>query len=343
MAPLLPSGLQDTLTPAALHDRFITNGLLDRFALFGYEQVNPPLLEFETSLLANKGEAHQNNSFRVMDNISHRMMAIRADITPQIERIALQKLEAEIAELPLRLCYAGQVLRVQPANMGGKRQLRQAGLELIGKQVQPLEVLMATIEALQNLGLQQIVVSLSYGGILQDLLQDSHDDASIIKAIYHKDLGALPPHTPNRNAIIALLEHDIATAQKHLPPLLAAKLNEVLELMANAKQYCAQGVEIYADILDVAAFPYHQGVCFTLLDKTSRSEIGRGGCYRLNCYQLSDEYYGCGATLYVDNLLGTKLNYPPQRDIKYVGDAEFFTQGKQWRNDGFVTINKSTF
>jgi ATP phosphoribosyltransferase regulatory subunit len=334
MAPLLPSGLQDTLTPAALHDRFITNGLLDRFALFGYAQVNPPLLEFETSLLANKGESHQYNSFRVMDNISQRMMAIRADITPQIERIALQKLESKDIELPLRLCYAGQVLRVQPANMGGKRQLRQAGLELIGKQEQtkPLEVLMAVTEALQNLGLKQIVVSLSYGGILQDLLQDAHDDASIIKAIYHKDLGALPPHTPNRTAIIALLEHDIAKAQKHLPALIAAKLNEVNELMANAQQY-AENVEIYADILDVAAFPYHQGVCFTLLDKISRSEVGRGGCYRLN-----DEYYGCGATLYVDNLLETELNYPTNPQIKYVATDEIFKQGKELRNQGFSTV-----
>ena len=54
--PLLPSGLQDILPPYAAYERAIMGALLERFALFGYEQVAPPLLEFDTTLLAGKGK-----------------------------------------------------------------------------------------------------------------------------------------------------------------------------------------------------------------------------------------------------------------------------------------------
>ncbi len=370
---LLPSGLQDTISPFALQDRFITNILLDRFGLFGYAQVNPPLLEFENTLFAGKGAAQHHNSFRVMDNMSHNMMALRADITPQIERIALNMLNANMSAptQPLRLCYAGQVLRVEPANMGGKRQLRQAGLELIGSKTQanPLEVLIAAIEALQILGLAQIVVSISCGGILQDLLgenvdgnvneniDDTIDDVAIIKAIFHKDVEALPANTPNRAAIIALLEHDLGRATEILPHDVVEKLLQVQELVAQVQNYFslvengAQGdgaqkviendtqsqgnyqVEVYSDMLDVSSFPYHQGACFTLLDKASRTEIGRGGCYH-----LSDEYYGCGATLYVDNLVATKLNYPAISTVKMLSEGDFLRDGKALRTQGVVTV-----
>jgi ATP phosphoribosyltransferase regulatory subunit len=67
---LLPSGLHDIYPPNAARERFVMGALLDRFALFGYEQVTPPLLEFEESLFAGKGKAHAHNTFRVMDRES---------------------------------------------------------------------------------------------------------------------------------------------------------------------------------------------------------------------------------------------------------------------------------
>jgi ATP phosphoribosyltransferase regulatory subunit HisZ len=194
-----------------------------------------------------------------------------------------------------------------------------------------MEVLIAAIEGLQTLGLAQIVVSISCGGILHDLLGEQVNDAAINKAIAHKDVGALPEKTPNRAAIIALLQHDLESAKHTLPSKVALKLSQLQQLVAQVQNDCA--IEVYADMLDVSAFPYHLGACFTLLDKVSRTEIGRGGCYH-----LTEGYYGCGVTLYVDNLLSVELNYPEVPELQYLSDDEFFKNGKNLRSKGIITL-----
>ena len=76
------------------------------FAAHGYQRVKPPLLEFEDSLLAVPAPTLAEQTFRLMDPDTRRMMGVRADITPQVARIATTRLAA--APRPLRLCYAGQ-------------------------------------------------------------------------------------------------------------------------------------------------------------------------------------------------------------------------------------------
>ena len=127
---LLPTGLQDGLAPAAAHEARVIEGLLSGFAAYGYERVKPPLIEFEEGLLAGPGAALAPQLFRLMDPVSQRMMAIRADMTPQIGRIASTRLTG--LARPLRLCYAGQVLRVKGNQLRPERQFAQAGAELIG-------------------------------------------------------------------------------------------------------------------------------------------------------------------------------------------------------------------
>ena len=58
----------------------------------GYERVKPPLVEFEETLLAGAGAAMASDTFRTMDPLSHRMIELRADMTPQVARIAASRL-----------------------------------------------------------------------------------------------------------------------------------------------------------------------------------------------------------------------------------------------------------
>src|SRR3546814_4732936 len=69
-------------------------------------------------------------TFRLMDPVSQRMMGLRADMTPQVARIATTRLKK--APRPLRLCYGGQVLQVRGSQLRPERQFAQAGVELIG-------------------------------------------------------------------------------------------------------------------------------------------------------------------------------------------------------------------
>ena len=107
-----------------------TARLMGVLAAHGYERVKPPLVEFEETLLAGAGSAMASDTFRTMDPISHRMVAVRADMTPQVARIAATRLAHR--PRPLRLSYAGQVLRVRGSQMRPERQFGQAGAELIG-------------------------------------------------------------------------------------------------------------------------------------------------------------------------------------------------------------------
>ena len=127
---LLPAGLGDGRPPAAAQEAWATELLIATFAARGYARVKPPLIEFEETLLAGAGSDLGPQTFRLMDPVSQRMMGLRADMTPQVARIAATRLAKE--PRPLRLCYAGQVLRVKGSQLRPERQFAQVGAELIG-------------------------------------------------------------------------------------------------------------------------------------------------------------------------------------------------------------------
>ena len=104
---LLPAGMMDVLPPNAEIEAVAMEKLMSVFGTRGYERVIPPLAEFEELLLSGSGEATKTRSFRVMDPISQRMLALRADMTIQIERIASTRLSD--LPRPLRLSYEGPV------------------------------------------------------------------------------------------------------------------------------------------------------------------------------------------------------------------------------------------
>src|SRR5690349_12993362 len=149
---LLPAGLRDLLPPDAEAEASAVQALMETFAAHGYQRVKPPLLEFEDSLLAGSGAAVAEQTFRLMDPDSQRMMGLRADTTPQVARIATTRLAN--APRPLRLSYAGQCLRVRGGQLAPDRQAGQAGVELIGcdSPAADAEVVMVGWEALASLG-----------------------------------------------------------------------------------------------------------------------------------------------------------------------------------------------
>src|ERR1041385_1271722 len=126
---LLPTALYDLLPAEAQVEADVTARLMGVLASHGYERVKPPLVEFEETLLSGAGAAMASDTFRTMDPVSHRMIGVRADMTPQVARIAATRLSHR--PRPLRLSYAGQVLRVRGSQMRPERQIGQAGAEVI--------------------------------------------------------------------------------------------------------------------------------------------------------------------------------------------------------------------
>ena len=117
---LLPSGFMDRLPPLAAQEFQTVHKLITHFMAFGYSPVNPPLAEYSDTMLAGLSEKAATRYMQVMDSLSGRMLALRADITGQISRIAATTLKD--AARPLRLCYAGQRICATPAALQAQRQ-----------------------------------------------------------------------------------------------------------------------------------------------------------------------------------------------------------------------------
>jgi len=316
---LLPAGFADGLPPDAGQEAAMVETLMATFAAWGYARVKPPLIEFEESLLSGPGAAMAAHTFRLMDPVSQRMMGLRADMTPQVGRIAAARLAAE--PRPLRLSYAGQVLRVKGEQMRPARQIGQAGVELIGasEPAADAEAIALAAEALAAIGIDDLVVDLNLPTLIPALLkaQGRADAKPLIAALDRKDtsevgrlagkdarlLGALLAAQGPADAALEAL------ARLRLPPRAAkerARLQAVVRLLGKT----APDIALTVDPTDQHGFEYHSGVTFSLLARGARAELGRGGRYINHAGE-----HATGFTLYLDALMQVAKPLPAAKRI----------------------------
>jgi ATP phosphoribosyltransferase regulatory subunit len=306
---LLPAGLHDLLPPEAETEAATVSVLMEAFAAHGYDRVKPPLLEFEDGLLAGAGSAMQDQAFRVMDPATHRMMGVRADMTPQVARIASTRLAGY--PRPLRLSYAGQCLLLRGLGLMADRQVAQAGIELIGVDSPgaDAEVVVLAAAALAAIGLDCVSFDLTLPPLAPTLLDEAGITGPARQALTHaldrKDAAEVARHGgPIAGLLTALLQVagpagpalDVLTAAD-LPPAsaaLCARLRDVVRVI----QAQAPGLRLTLDPIEFRGFRYHTGVCVTVFAPGRHEELGRGGRY------VSGEAEpATGLTLFPDALL----------------------------------------
>lgn len=310
---LLPEGLYDHLPPEAERRWTVTGALLATFAANGFDQVAPPLAEFEESLAAGAGEANNRHMFRVMDPASQRMMAVRADMTVQIARIAASRLAA--APRPLRLCYAGPVLRVKGLQFRPERQLMQAGFEIIGDDtaVADIEAVVLAAEAVAGVGIDGLSVDLSLPPLLpaigRALAVEAPAFAAARAALDAKDGAAISAFDGELGDCLARLADSTGPAETmiealaglHLPgegtTLIAAFIDHI-----RAIREAAPDLPLTVDLGDSRGFHYYSGPAFALFAPGGRGELGRGGRYLVDFDGAAGEP-ACGFSVYVDSLL----------------------------------------
>lgn len=343
---LLPNGLSDLLYPDAEKEAHIIETAMSTFKSFGYQRVKPPLVEFEDSLLApGPGQALARNTFRLMDPVSQRMMGVRADVTTQIARIATSRLSDE--QRPLRLSYAGDVLRVNGTQLRPERQFCQVGCELIGtKSAQDIaETCLIAIKALSNVGVQEISIDLTIPTLLRGILKNLDDDiyADITNLIQKRDRDALASRPEKQMSVLVDLIDTVAPADKAIDALQTLKLDDkAKQEIQNLKAvydslnealhvYGLQNTGITVDPLEQRGFEYQTGVSFTLFAKGLRGELGRGGHYEINRNGESEN--ACGFTLYMDSLLRGVSNCE-NRDIQKVSENASWQDIKDVQDKG---------
>lgn len=306
---LLPAGLRDLLPPDAETEASAVEALMTVFAAHGYQRVTPPLLEFEDSLLAGSGVAVADQTFRLMDPDSQRMMGLRADTTPQIARIATTRLGG--APRPLRLSYAGQCLRVRGSQLAPDRQVSQAGLELIGHDSPEAdaETVLVAAEALAAVGLTRVSFDLTLPMLVPSLLDDAGlagpDRVALARALDRKDAAAVSRHGGSLAPVLTELLLAAGPADRALAALAEAKLPNLAGSLADrvaqtvaAIRAAAPALRLTVDPVEFRGFRYETGVSVTVYAPGRHEELGRGGRYI-----CGDDEPATGLTLYPDAIL----------------------------------------
>ena len=348
---LLPAGLHDVLPSEAAHEAAAVERLLAEFAAQGYRRVDPPLVEFEENLLSGPGAAMSKQTFRLMDPHSQRMMAVRADITPQIARIATTRLKNEAR--PLRLCYAGQVLRVKGSQLRPERQFTQVGVELIGalEAEADAEVVLLAVQALTAIGVPHLSVDLCVptmvSRICAGLGLGEEEIRQLRAALDRKDAAAVAAVGGPAGALLESLMSASGPADRAMQALAALplpegaekdrrRLTDTLALLRAAMP----DLTVTVDLVEHRGFEYQTGLSFTLFSRAA-GELGQGGRYRAGAQgDAKGDGRGepaTGFTLYMDTLLrAVPAAKAPGR--VYVPHGTGWEPARRLRAEGWVTV-----
>ncbi|HTZ80107.1 MAG TPA: ATP phosphoribosyltransferase regulatory subunit [Stellaceae bacterium] len=342
---LLPLGLVDLLPPEAAIEASVVARIMAVLQGHGYERVKPPLMEFEENLLSGAGAAMAKETFRLMDPISQRMIGLRADMTTQVARIATTRLEK--SPRPLRLCYAGQVLRVKGSQLRPERQVGQAGAELIGVDsvAADVEVIALAAEALTTLGIESLSVDLTVPALVPALMQalglGDEVRERLRRALDHKDAAAVAAVGGRAAEILGRLLASAGVAGSALAaleplelPAAAAEERRRLHEVASRLAAALPGVAVTIDPVENRGFEYDAGISFTFFARGVRGELGRGGRYRTG---NGGGEPATGVTLYTDTVLRGLPPQPAPRRL-FVPSGADPEIGARLRAEGWVTV-----
>ncbi|WP_372005836.1 ATP phosphoribosyltransferase regulatory subunit [Tistrella mobilis] len=345
---LLPNGLQDLLPPDAAFEAQTIERLMAHFAAEGYARVKPPLVEFEDSLLTGPGRLLAAQIFRVMDPVSQRMMGVRADMTPQLARIAATRLAH--AARPLRLSYAGQVLRVRGGMLRPERQFAQVGIELIGapEPTADAEVVRLAAEALTDIGVKGLTIDLNLPTMV-DVVAEAFglpvDQLGPLReALDRKDPTAVAELAGAAAPLYAGLLDAAGIAAEALARL------DALDLPAEARRLVAMVADVVRviDLADLDAqvtidpvehrgLDYQTGVSFSLFAAGVRGELGSGGRYVAGADQNGGGEPATGFSLYMDSVLRA-IDAPVRPRHLYLPFGCGPVAGRAFRADGWITV-----
>jgi ATP phosphoribosyltransferase regulatory subunit len=342
---LLPEGLRDRLPPEAEALGRIRGAVLWTAEMNGYARVEPPLAEFETTLLGRLKSSRGTDLLRVIDPISQRTLALRPDITAQVGRIAATRMAHR--PRPLRLCYAGQVLKVRGTQLRPEREMCQAGCEIVGTDnvAAVVEAIRVALDALAAAGAQGLSIDLTLPDLVP-LLAAGPLPVADVEAVTHeldgKDAGALAEL--GAAAYLPLIEAagPVESALRHLAAfdgqgLLASRIEGVRAIAAAV----GDTATVTLDPTERHGFEYQSWIGFSLFAEGVRGEVGRGGAYSI-LHPGKDGAEGheepaVGFSLYLDPIVDAGV-VPFHRDRVFLPLGTPAEAGTAIRAEGRATV-----
>jgi ATP phosphoribosyltransferase regulatory subunit len=293
---LLPEGIDEVLPPEAWRLEAVRRRLLDLFRVWGYELVVPPFIEYLESLLTGTGRDLELQTFKLTDQLSGRLMGIRADITPQAARIDAHQLRRDE---PTRLCYLGTVLHSRPDGFAGSRSPLQIGAELYGHAgvESDVEIVCLMMETLSAAGVKDVHLDLGHVGVYRGLARaeglSAAQETTLFDALQRKaepEIEGLVREfgvsAPQARMFLALAELNggadvCARARTELAqaPTDVLAAVDYVDAVAGELARRLPGVPVHVDLAELRAYHYQTGVVFAAFVPGEGEEIARGGRY----------------------------------------------------------------
>jgi ATP phosphoribosyltransferase regulatory subunit len=285
---VLPEYIEDILPAEARRIETLRRRILDLFFEKKYELVMPPLLEYMDSLLTGTGHDLELRTFKVVDQLSGRMMGLRADITPQVARIDAHLLNRKGVT---RLCYCGSVLHTRPASPGATREPIQIGAEVYGAAgvEADVEILELLCRALALAGVKNARIDIGHVAVFRAIAHGAgigaEREAELFEALQRKDVPqiralAKPLPAKTREALLLLPNlyggvEVLDEAEARLPKIAAVKhALATLRKLAKACKFPAS-----FDLAELRGYHYHSGVVFDAYCDGVTGAVARGGRY----------------------------------------------------------------
>ncbi len=293
---LLPEGIEEVLPREARVLEALRRKLLDSYDSWGYELVMPPFIEYLESLLTGTGNDLDLQTFKLTDQLSGRMMGIRADMTPQVSRIAARHLQQAA---PLRLCYMGSVIKTRPDSFANSRSPLQIGAELYGHSgvESDVEILCLMTETLHQAGIGDPYIDLGHVGIYRGLAEQAglnvEQESRLFDALQRKartEIEACLHDWKLNDEIAAMLlalvdlnggEETLRQANIKLKAAAGPVQTALENLAAIAEELRRRqpDLNLHFDLAELRGYHYHTGVVFAAYVAGRGLAIAQGGRY----------------------------------------------------------------
>lgn len=293
---LLPEGIEEVLPDEARHLEGLRAKLLALFSCWGYDLVDPPLIDFLDSLLTGSGHDLALQTFKLTDQLSGEMLGVRADMTPQVAKIDVHNLKHE---WPTRLCYVGTILHTRGDPLEKTRSPMQIGAELYGHagKESDEEVIGLMLEMLAVTGLQNVHLDLGHVGIYRALSKQAGltdaQESDLFDVLQRKAkpelqelMASYAIDNDAKLMLMALLELNGGKETLSKARLLLKKANATvkqaltdLESVADTVAQSLPNLPISFDLSELRGYHYHTGIVFSAFVPSMGKEIARGGRY----------------------------------------------------------------
>jgi ATP phosphoribosyltransferase regulatory subunit len=288
---LLPEYIEDILPAEAARIERLRRDALDLFSTHGYQLVMPPLLEYVESLLTGTGYDLDLRTFKLVDQLSGRMLGVRADITPQVARIDAHLLNRSGVT---RLCYAGSVLHTLPSGMNRTREPLQIGAEIYGHRgiESDVEIQCLMMKVLKAARVDKVYLDIGHVAVFRSLVKRAKVapglEIELFRAMQVKDVPLLRELTKNldrrtREALIVLPElyggpEVLVQARRRLPD--HAEIRSALRSLKALSERLRDVAHVRCfDLAELRGYHYHSGVVFAAYAQGWANALAQGGRY----------------------------------------------------------------